>query len=236
MCGIDSQANRWRSDLKGSIVVQRVYGGSRRASPNYYPAQSRPHSMREDLLLEPRTGWLSSAWKAAAGIGALAITILGIPTAYSAAADVWNHTMLTIEMSTEMDQQKPFTLPLYIKNPSSIFDAHYPTVACKFSAVYSDGGTGLVTTNGGTFGAHKGPVIVAGGDPAVFYCSFSDNLTLANNDTGNPTPLASGNISVTIGYETWLPWWVVKRSTVPADFTLRKTSQGWRWTKGTEIK
>jgi hypothetical protein len=69
MCGIDSQANRWRSDLKGSIVVQRVYGGSRRASPNYYPAQSRPHSMREDLLLEPRTGWLSSAWKAAAGIG-----------------------------------------------------------------------------------------------------------------------------------------------------------------------
>jgi hypothetical protein len=104
------------------------------------------------------------------------------------------------------------------------------------AAVYSDGGTGLVTTNGGTFGAHKGPVIVAGGDPAVFYCSFSDNLTLTNNDTGNPTPLASGNISVTIGYETWLPWWVVKRSIVPVDFTLRKTSQGWRWTKGTEIK
>ena len=212
--------------------MQKVYAvSSPSVSRKNKSAQTRQHSARPASASthEPRKGWSIGAI-----LGALASVAAIVATA-GYAAEKWHDTTAIVDMSTDVDQQKPFTLPLYIKNPSGFFDMHYPKVSCKFSALYSDGGTGLVTSNGGTLGAHTGSLIAAG-ETAVFYCSFPDNFTLTNNDTGKPTPLASGSMTVTVDYETWLPWWVIPQSTLPAHFTLRKTSGGWRWTKGTEIK
>ena len=148
-------------------------------------------------MAEPRRGGFKAALVALA-------TIIGIPSAIGYIVEKWQETMAVIEMSTDVDPQKPFTLPLYIKNPSTFFDMHYPKVSCNFSAVYSQGGSGRVTSNGGTLGAHAGSLIAAG-DAVVFYCSFPDNFTFKNDDTGKLTPLVSGGMTVTVDYETWLP-------------------------------
>ena len=44
-----------------------------------------------------------------------------------------------------------------------------------------------------------------GVNAVVFYCSFPDNFTFKNDDTGKLTPLVSGGMTVTVDYETWLP-------------------------------
>jgi hypothetical protein len=160
--------------------------------------------------------------------------IAGIVSVGTTVLEKWHDTIAVIDLSGDVDPEKPFTLPLNVKNPSSIFEMHYPTVSCKFSATYSDGGTGNVTSNGGTYGLHRSPLIPAGGS-APFFCDFPDKLKITSDDTKKLLPLTEGGMTVSAEYETWVPW-TVNRKPPPAVFALLKTSVGFRWIKGTQIK
>ena len=149
------------------------------------------------------------------------------------AVQKWHETIAAIDLSGDVDQQKPFTFPFNIKNQSSFFDIHGAKVACKFFARYNDGGSGDVISNGGTYGIHGTPLIAAG-ETSVFFCDFLDKFTMTNNDTGKIMPLKSAEMTVDVDYEIWLPWTVSRR--VAAIFTLLNTSKGYRWMKGTQIK
>jgi hypothetical protein len=60
-----------------------------------------------------------------------ASALVAIATVLPAAGYVqekWKDTTATIDFSGDIDQNKPFALPLVIKNPSSIFWIHAPFV------------------------------------------------------------------------------------------------------------
>ena len=165
----------------------------------------------------------------------VAVAALGTIAYYGMTAiEKWHDTIVSIDMSGDVDQGKPFTLPLIIKNPSSIFDMHYPSVSCKFSATYTDGAAHTVTENGGTYALHQIPMIAAGGY-APFFCDFPDKFKIASVEDKQQIPLADGNMIVAVSYETWLPW-TLTRKPLPAVFNLLKTSTAFRWIKGDQIK
>ncbi len=132
-----------------------------------------------------------------------------------------------------IDPKKPFSAPLEIKNPSTIFDMHSPSFSCHYTAVYSEG---MFIPSGGTTGWHgiANGIIPAGGS-AVFFCDMPDKFTATDNVTGKVNVLVSGTMTITISYETWLPW-SVERQTPPTTFTFLNTSTGYQWVKGTLIR
>ncbi|MDE2283645.1 MAG: hypothetical protein KGK33_03405 [Hyphomicrobiales bacterium] len=42
----------------------------------------------------------------------------------------WHETIPAVDFSGDIDQQKPFSIPLAIKNPSGIFAMHNPRISC----------------------------------------------------------------------------------------------------------
>jgi hypothetical protein len=169
----------------------------------------------------------------AIGIGAIA-AIFVIVQGVANLLEKWNSTLATVEMSGEIDQKRPFTVALKIKNPSGYFDMHNPKIGCRIFAVYSDGKDHTGTVGGGTTTPHQ-IFKIAGGSSAVFYCDVPDRFKLTATETGIVMPLVSGQMTVTLEYETWVPW-TIPRITPPAFFTIHNTSDGWRWVPGTEIK
>ena len=170
----------------------------------------------------------------AIGVGAIA-AIFVIVQGVANLLEKWNSTLANVEMSGEVDQKKPFTVPLKIKNPSGYFDMHNPKIGCRIFAVYSDGKDHTGTFDGGTTTPHQIFKIPVGGSSAVFYCDVPDRFKLTATETGVAIPLVSGQMTVTLEYETWVPW-SIPRIPPPAFFTLHNTSDGWRWVPGTEIK
>jgi hypothetical protein len=182
----------------------------------------------------PKPAAKQSRWIVALEVIGGVAALTGIISYGATALEKWHDTSAIVDLAADVDQQKPFTLPLFIKNPSSIFDMHSPTVACKFSVTYSDGGPHLATSNGGTYGLHQTSLIPAGG-AAPFFCDFADKFKVSFEDSKEAAPITEGNITVTVEYQTWL-FWSVKQTPPPATFNLLKTSTGFRWIKGHQIK
>ena len=163
------------------------------------------------------------------GSAAVIATIVGLTITV---LEKWQETVATIDMGV-VDQKKPFSAPFEISNPSGIFGMHSPAMACRFSAVFSDG---LVVPEGGTTDWHRLPdAVIAPKRSALFFCAIQDEFTITNNATGKVAELVSATMSVAVKYETWIPR-PVSREPPPTTFTLLKTSTGYRWIKGTLIK
>jgi hypothetical protein len=166
---------------------------------------------------------------ASAIIGVLA-AVAGIVAGTGYAIEKWHETLAVVDMG-EVDQQKPFSAPVQIKNPSAIFDMHSPSITCRFSAEYTNG---VFLPEGGTVGRHGIPKITAG-ESGVFFCDMPDKFTITDNATGKINTLISATMVIIVNYETWVPW-SVSQQTPPTTFTLLNTSNGYRWVKGALIK
>ena len=143
----------------------------------------------------------------------------------------WHETIATIDMGS-VDQKKPFSAPLEIKNPSALFDMHNVGIACRFKAAYKQ--KGLFIPDGGTIGWH-GPNFISAGQSAVFFCNIVDGFTMTDDVTGEIATIDTATMVVGVMYETWIPW-AVSRRTPDTTFTLLNTASGYQWVKGTIIK
>ena len=117
------------------------------------------------------------------------------------AIEKWHETLAVVDMG-EVDQQKPFSAPLQIKDPSAIFDMHSPRIMCRFSAEYTNG---IFLPEGGTLGRHGIPKIAAS-EAGVFFCDMPDKFTITDNATGKINTLVSATMVIIVNYETWVPW------------------------------
>lgn len=147
------------------------------------------------------------------------------------AFEIWNESIATIDMGA-IDQKKPFSAPLDINDPSSVFDMHSPAVACHFSAVYSGG---MVIPSGGTLSWHPLGADISNKSPAIFFCDVVDRFKYTG-ENGQQLTLQSATISVSVRYETWLGPFTFKREPPPTIFTAINTSSGYTWVKGSMIK
>jgi hypothetical protein len=188
------------------------------ATPIQVPASSDESKPRRSLL-----------GLASAIIGVLA-AVAGIVAGTGYAIEKWHETLAVVDMG-EVDQQKPFSAPLQIKNPSAIFDMHSPSITCRFSAEYTNG---VFLPEGGTVGRHGIPKIAAA-ESGVFFCDMPDKFTITDNATGKINTLVSATMVIIVNYETRVPW-SVSQQTPPTTFTLLNTSNGYRWVKGALIK
>jgi hypothetical protein len=147
----------------------------------------------------------------------------------------WNETIATIDMGS-VDQKKPFSAPLEIKNASTIFEMHAPAMSCAFSTVYADGTVPSLTQNGGTTGWHALPTVsVPVKSSVIFFCDLPDKFKYTT-ESGNELTLQSATMTISTKYKTWLFFWPLERQPQPTTFTLLNTSSGYQWVKGTLIK
>ena len=195
-----------------------VHASKATATPIQVPASSGEPKPRRSLL----------------GLASAIIVVLGAAAAIVAgtgyAIEKWHETVAVVDMG-EVDQQKPFSAPLQIKNPSPIFDMHSPSITCRFSAEYTNR---VFIPEGGTIGRHGIPKIAAG-ETSVFFCDMPDKFTITDNATGKVDTLVSATMVIIVNYDTWVPW-AVPQQTPPTTITLFNTSNGYRWVKGAIIK
>jgi hypothetical protein len=190
-----------------------------------------------EMQLPPRTQSLSSTLKehpVFVVLSLLAAFLVGAGTVIPASgyvAEKWHETIATIDMGA-VDQKKPLSTPLEIKNPSALFDMHNVGVACRFKAAYKQ--KGLFIPDAGTNGWH-GPTFIAAGQSAVFFCNWPDLFTMTDNATGEIATIESATMVVAVIYETWVHWSIARR-TPDTTFTLLNTTGGFQWVKGTIIK
>jgi hypothetical protein len=159
-------------------------------------------------------------------LAAIATIVAG--TGY--ALEKWQDTNATIDFSGDVDQKKPFTIPLITKNPSSIFSIHMPIISCSIEVEYSDGDKSHLfsTTN-------QIPVAgmaIAPSETQNYFCNAPDTLTITAGSTpGGPiVPIKQADMVVSLDYETWVPWTIKRRAT--AQFVMFQTAGGFRWVKG----
>jgi hypothetical protein len=160
----------------------------------------------------------------------VAVATIGPATGY--AIEKWNDTVATIDFSGDIDQKKPFSIPLVIKNPSTIFSAHSPTVSCWIEVEYSNasGTSDLLTA------IVEPPTSAGMAIPPEqirnFLCDAPDKFKTTEGDKpGGPiVPIKQAELLVEATYETWLPW--TKSHRVVVRFVMLQTSAGYRWIKG----
>jgi hypothetical protein len=192
------------------------------------PIPLRPRSLIAAVKEHPVVAAVSVLLSALVGAATVAPVVV-------LALEKWNETIPAIDMGG-IDPKKPFSAPLEIKNPSSIFDMHAPAVDCKFFAFYSDGAVTQLTQNGGTNGWHGLPTMtVPIKGSAVFFCDIPDKMKYTN-EAGKELTLQSATMTVSVKYETWLGLLIRERQPSPTTFTFLNTSNGYQWVKGTLIK
>jgi hypothetical protein len=165
----------------------------------------------------------------------LAAEILAVPAAVATivggtgyAIERWHETAAVVDFSGEPDQQKPFALPLVVKNPSSIFAMHRPQMECSNDVEYNDGGSGSLVAYGEQ-GATTGAAIPPGGS-ANYFCDVASGLEAVNKETASKLAIKQAEITVRFNYETWVPWSVNQH--VATHFVMLTTTSGFRWIKG----
>lgn len=164
-------------------------------------------------------------------LGALAT---GFPLGISA-LEKWNESIATIDMGS-VDQKKPFSAPLEIKNASTIFEMHSPAWGCSFSAQYFNGTVPQTEESGGTTGWHAlATISIAVKGSAILFCNVPDKFKRTMED-GKELTLQSATLTVSTKYVTRLFFWPIERQPQPTTFTLLNTSTGYQWVKGTLIK
>jgi hypothetical protein len=159
------------------------------------------------------------------GVIAAIATIVG-GTGY--AFEKWQDTKATIDFSGEIDQKKPFTVPLVVKNPSSLFTVHFPRILCSLTVNYGGGSNPnffMATTQPPSPGAPIAP-----GGTENYFCDAPDKMAFSATPGGPPIPIQEAEMFVLFEYETWVPWPVSRR--VPTEFVMLKTADKFRWIKG----
>lgn len=142
----------------------------------------------------------------------------------------WQETVATIDFSGDIDQKKPFSLPLVTINPSQIFSMHLPRMSCKINVEY-------VATNSAPYHAAvfadeegKAGAEIRPGGTADFFCDAPAALTVIDKSNGAAVPVKQAEMTVLLNYETWVPWPIERE--VTAYFIMFATSSGFRWIKG----
>jgi hypothetical protein len=162
-----------------------------------------------------------------AGVLAAIATIVGA-TGY--ALEKWQDTTATIDFSGDIDQKKPFTIPLIVKNPSSIFAIHMPRISCSVEAEYGGGDK----TNFLAAAAQPpiGGMKIAPTETQNYFCNMPDKFTFTEDVShgGAIIPIKQADMVVAFDYETWLPWPIRRR--VTTRFVMLPTTSGFRWIKG----
>jgi len=161
-------------------------------------------------------------------LAAIATIVAGTGYAF----ERWQDTTATIDFSGEIDQKKPFSIPLVIENPSTIFAAHSPRVACWIEAEYlnpNSTGHALLAADQPSVSAGMG---IPPNQTRNYFCKMPDNFTLSEGDKpGGPIiPIKQAEMLVKIEYDTWLPW--LHHHEVVTQFVMLQTSTGFRWIKG----
>jgi hypothetical protein len=142
----------------------------------------------------------------------------------------WQDTIATMDFSGDIDQKKPFTIPLIVKNPSSILAIHVPRISCSIEVEYNDGDKGQVLMS--AVQPQTGGLAIAPGEPQNYFCNAPDNFTITAGATpgGAVIPIKQADMMVTFDYETWVPWPIQRH--VTAQFVMFQTASGFRWVKG----
>jgi hypothetical protein len=143
----------------------------------------------------------------------------------------WQETIATTDFSGDIDQKKPFSVPLVTKNPSSIFAMHQPRISCWIDVEY--GGVGTVSK--AIAAADQKPLsglAIAPGGTRNYFCDMPDNFTLHEGDTadGAILPVKQADMLIEMDYETWVPWAIERQ--VVTQFLMLQTANGFRWIKG----
>ena len=126
----------------------------------------------------------------AAVLAAIATIVAG--TGY--VLEKWRETTATVDFSGDIDQKKPFTLPLVAKNQGSIFSMHLPRMECSVKSMeYSDGGSHHVLAFANQ-GSVTGAAIAPNGTKNYF-CDAPSALTLTDKPGGTcHSHKAGGNV------------------------------------------
>jgi len=151
------------------------------------------------------------------------------------AEEKWHETIASVDFSGEIDQKKPFSIPLVVKNPSAIFPMHMPRVSCWVDVEYV--GTDP-KKNRALIAADQGPsggLAIDPGKTENYLCSMPDNLTLHEgpNATGPIMPIKQADMLITVKYETWVPLAIPRHFVT--QFVMFQTTEGFRWIKGNWI-
>jgi hypothetical protein len=168
----------------------------------------------------------------------LAELLLGAAALGSAAAgggyavEKWHETKAAINLGGEIDQKKPFIIPLLVSNPSTLFTMWGVKILCHVEAQYSDGPTYKATASGNEW-AMSGAASIPPRESSNFSCDFPDKFTLTEGATpgGKPIPLASATMTLALQYDTHAFVWTIPQPFTET-FTLLNTSTGYRWVKG----
>jgi hypothetical protein len=179
----------------------------------------------------PKENSKRSSWVLLVEIfGGTVAVIAGIATTAAGggyALERWQDTKATIDFSGDIDQKKPFSITLVIKNPSTIFSMHVPYVACWVDLQY------VTLNNKSSYIAADRKPLAAGteilpGTTRNYLCNFPDSLTV--KEGGSPTVLKQADMLVRVQYETWLPWSIEREAF--GRFLLLENSTGFHWIKG----
>jgi hypothetical protein len=159
------------------------------------------------------------------------VAIATIAASGGYAVERWHDTTATVDFSGEIDQKKPFAIPLVVKNPSSIFSMHLPRMTCAANVEYAD-----EENNRALIGADQGPAssrsAIEPGSTRNYYCDLPGALEMrAANDPKGPLIPKKADMLVAIDYETWMPVSTIQRRVV-TQFVMVQTTSGFRWIKG----
>jgi hypothetical protein len=154
-----------------------------------------------------------------AGLAAVAGIVAG--TGY--AIEKWNDTTAIVDFSGEIDQNKPFSIPLVVKNPSQIFAMHASRISCWADVSYETGQpSGLVLLQ-----ADQGAISVGtipAGSSRNYPCDLPGTLVVHKGPTPEapPYPVKQADMLVTTDYETWIPFTVSRHAVT--HFVMFKTT------------
>jgi hypothetical protein len=140
----------------------------------------------------------------------------------------WQETVASIDFSGEIDQKKPFSVPLVAKNPSEIFSIHLPRMSCETNVEYYDGDSHHAVAYGDQGGASGAAIPPQG--TADYFCDVAAALTVTDKPGGTVIPIKQAEMTVTLDYETWVPWSIERQ--VKTRFVMFAASDGYRWQKG----
>ncbi len=169
------------------------------------------------------------------GISLLASVLVTAATVIPAAGyakERWQETIATVDFSGDIDQSKPFSIPLVVTNPSQIFSMYNPKISCWVDVEYKSAGNvskALMAADQGAIGVG---LEVKPKETRNYLCNMPDNFTLraAPPGTGPILPVKQADMLVAIDYETWVPWTVARRAVTK--FVMFQTTVGFRWIKG----
>lgn len=144
------------------------------------------------------------------------------------ALEKWNDTVLAIDLSGDVDQKRPFTLPISLRNPSDLFTAGAPLVICHFQVMFTGSKYASATETGHEEAIHLPDIIP--GHNALYSCPGPDRFVIARQADSSILSIKIAHMQVYVSYNTWLLWPISRLAS--EQFTLFPTSGGYRWVKG----